>query len=299
MSRTRFGTVVSLACLVLLTGGLTGSQSTVAQTPSFRDRCTEIAAFPGKPAAGDSPVPVVVHYMQNPARPDIDLSRPNGPFAPSDLERRFQESGTLNAVWHATVARIRLDLHRLETCRYSLKDFDYAREHEEFPSPAADPSIFRNVVVRYNGWGPPARGAAPAVGRSPARVLDVYVFSKIEVWAGWGVPPRVDPERPVRLGAVWIDTDCLEAQDCDRLFAHELGHFFGLCHVCRSGSSRDDAGQSCPDYNYCPNTVRPNTPLPTCDVRDARLMSAAYTGSRLLPCEVERVQRRAAQLFTP
>jgi hypothetical protein len=289
-----------LAGWVILFGvGVGDHGGSVAEaTGSYRHRCAEIGAFPLKAAAGDVRVPVVVHYMRNPARPQIDLSKGQGPFSPADLGQRFGDSGTFNTVWKGTTARVRLDLYRLESCPYSLRDFSYAQERNELPSPAADPSLFRNVLARYNGWGSPASAAAPKGAPAPARVLDLYIFENIEIWAGWSGAPRVSPERPARLGAVWIDTDCLAGHDCDRLFAHEVGHFFDLCHVCRSASSQDDLPTTC-RFTYCSTTGSRTATPPICAVNDARLMGPAYIGSSLLPCEVSRVAQRAALLFTP
>jgi hypothetical protein len=299
VSPVRIGAILLAGWVVLVGVGVGDDRNAVAAaTGSYRHRCAEIGAFPLKAAAGDVRVPVVVHYMRNPARPKIDLSKGQGPFSPADLEQRFGDSGTFNTVWKGTTARVRLDLYRLESCPYSLREFGYAKERNEVPSPAADPSLFPNLLARYNGWGSPASAAAPKGASAPGRVLDLYIFEKIDIWAGWSGAPRIAPETPGRLGAVWIDTDCLAGNDCDRLFGHEVGHFLDLCHVCRSASSQDDLPTSC-RFNYCPKTGSKTTTTPICAVNDARLMGPAYTGSSLLPCEVSRVAQRAALLFTP
>jgi hypothetical protein len=274
-----------------------GVDAVAASKTSYRSRCAEVRAYPMAAAAGDVRVPVVVHYMHNPARPQVDFSTGNGPFSPGDLEHRFGEDGEFNAIWKATAARVRLDLYRLESCAYSLRDFGYTKERNEAPSPAADGSFFRDLIARYNGWGSPAAGAAPKGTPAPKRVLDLYVFEKIDVWAGWSVAPRIPPET-ARLGAVWIDTDCLEGRDCARLLAHEVGHFFTLCHVCRSASAPDDVPTTC-RFDYCASAGSKAATPSVCPAADARLMGPAYRGPTLWPCEVSRVARRAALLFTP
>jgi hypothetical protein len=224
-------------------------------------------------------VPVVVHYMQNRAFPTDDVKVK---FPPYLLEKLFDPSGDFNRIWSMSKARIRFSLHGVQTCDYALTDFGYFEEHEEVPSPTSDRDLFPAFVRRYNfglqGDDSGCRSEAPI---PPARVLDLYLFWKLNTWAGWAQPPK--GQRP---GAVWIDTDSVPDHDSDRVFAHEVGHFFGLCHPCREDG---------PDVDTCRGRL-----LPLCSQEHAkRLMAPSYGGALLLDSETTAARRRAEQLFGP
>jgi hypothetical protein len=228
-------------------------------------------------------VPVVVHHMHSPAFPAQRVAeRVPGHL----LEKYFLPDGAFNAIWAKSKANIVFRLVGVQTCRYSLTDFGYFEEHTELPAPSSDRDLFPSFVRRYNAANqrPDDPLCQPAIDASKAPVLDLYIFWKINTWAGWAQPPRAKPGQPPRGGAVWLDTDVLTTEDdFYRLFAHEVGHFFELRHTCRAVTQEPDS-----------------TGLRECTQElERRLMGPAYQGTLLLDSETALARRSAERLFHP
>jgi hypothetical protein len=144
---------------------------------------------------------------------------------PDMLIKYFEESGIVNTIWRQ--GGVRLYLQRFEACSFKFTDFGLdGNENEEIDSPARSQEgkeRFRKINAVYNA--------------TDLRTLDLYVWWGINQNSGYG--DRWLDTGPLRAGAAWIDTDCLDNThvDCDRLLAHEIGHFLGLCHSCVVGES--------------------------------------------------------------
>lgn len=222
-------------------------------------------------------VPVVVHHMHNPAFRDQRVAERLPEY---QLEKYFLPDGAFNAVWARSNANLVFTLAGVQTCRYSLKTFGYFEEHAELPAPSSDRDLFPSFVQRYNLANQRANDplCSPAI-QVKTPVLDLYLFWKINTWAGWAQPPKPGDQR--RDGAVWLDTDVLtSARDFERLFAHEVGHFFGLRHTCLAATQEPDTG-----------SLEPCTPE-----LHQRLMGPSYRGTLLLDRETDLARQNAEKL---
>jgi hypothetical protein len=228
----------------------------------------------------DIDIPVVVHYMQHLAFPSHSVQKV---LNRADVDRALGPDGLFNRVW-APAAQLRMRLHEVQEHQYRLADFGYTTEFEYVPHPESDRRLYQDLVSRFaNARYQTAHGSGAVAG--VRRPLDVFLFWKIDVYAGYAVPPRVPPQQGPRPGAVWLDTDCLGDEQCTRLFAHEVGHYLGLRHPCRRPMTAvtDGRGEN----------------LPACGDADAdRLMGPGWEGSRLVDSELRQARDRAKQLFS-
>ncbi len=261
--------------MVLLTIIAVTGPSSAQPLPDRNDLCDPswIRRLPA--ARGDEVVlPVIVHYMKStdPGHGDNDVSRV---FTPALLRRYFAAHGFINGtVWRR--ANIRLFLHRIETCRYDPAfTGQLSHQPEEIPSPDAGsdgPVLFQRVNSAYN--------------YRDVRGLDLYLWWEIGgLVVGYARPYHLSSGAST-VGAVWVDAQCLNTPEmaarCQRLIAHEAGHFLGLCHVCKV------AGDS---ETQCTACVPPFAQLPDCASSDAprtAIMRSRYDGRALNACEIER-----------
>jgi hypothetical protein len=214
-------------------------------------------------------IPAVVHYMTN-----IEFKRnPKAKMPLALLQQCFQPAGDFNTVWGPS-AGIRLRLLEAKDDTYSLQKFDYFAEHELMPNPASDWRLFLEFTEHFN--------VRPERGKRA--VLDVYVFSGIDVFAGYAVPPRLPSQHWPRPGAIWLDEEWVDLRNRSHLFAHELGHYLGLRHPCHRAGG--------------PETDSKGNVLPTCTAAEAgRLMAPGATGNILLQTELDQASARAIALF--
>ncbi len=248
------------------------------------------AAAPGAPAASDPTlvpvsVPVVVHFM----RLSGSLNDVSTKITPQMLIEHFGESGTLNAIW--SQAAVRLYVQRFELCTFTADAMPIAGvAHEEIASPARSAAArqrFRQIANDYNA--PDVRG------------VDLYVWWGIQRDGGYA--DRWLDAGTLRAGAAWIDPDCRTGSIpyCDLILAHEIGHFFGLCHGCTIGQAIP--GVTC--VRCLPETMRQadgSFTLANCDdAPDVHIMRSdnligllpyTVTGAELTLCE-----RRLANSF--
>ncbi len=227
-------------------------------------------------------LPVVVHYMKSTRHPGNDVSQT---FPPGVLKSFLTPSGTINDTWRA--AGVRLVLALIEECQYDPGDFGLAAgSPETITSPAlagttANIDRFLTVVRRYNYH--------PTLG------LDLYLWWDLTDGPSqrvWGYArPYILSNLTKSTGAVWIDRQCLTETDvaptCPGIFAHEIGHFLGLCHTCGSPSP----------CTRCVGASPPACPTAT----DGRLMYPFLPhGATLSACErqasADQARRRGIQL---
>jgi hypothetical protein len=269
---------LTVAVVVLSLAALTGlalSSVALAQPAGPQTMCREQARYPLWASASHVVVPVTVHRMKYKnnkfAYDDTKLEQD---FSLAWLEKLFARRGPVNGIWEQ--AKIALVLYRVEVCEYALEDFAFQpRRENEVPSPDAGEAgarLFRGISETYND-----------------RVLgglDLYLWWQVRQWAAYGLPHK--PDRP---GAVWLDRDCLSptfTKGCDRLLAHETGHFFNLCHSCKTVAEGAEPVR-------CRVCVPDRQEPPLCGVgeREGRLMRGTYDGVRLTECERGEAAARA------
>jgi len=110
--------------------------------------------------------------------------------------------------------------------------------------------------------------------------------------------------RPFRLsdggttiGAVWVSRLCLTTAEmrarCTQVVAHEIGHFLGLCHVCKLDPD---------DNKECNACVPPVAQRPDCGASEAPkdpIMRSPYDGWKLdTTCEIPRSREQAWDRIT-
>jgi hypothetical protein len=206
---------------------------------------------------------------------------------------------------------IRFALLGVRTCKYTLipgsEEPNTDNPRHDFPDPNANFDVFMRYLKNLN-----VREVQTNSGKVTLRGLDVYLWWSLEgMDSGFGIRPRFGkaneesgdlPGERVhgRPGAVWLDTTkCVRNADmtpkdfCANLFAHEAGHFFGLCHCCLRGD-QDAAAQKCRNFlrpGYCPGLPIPaGTDTECAGALEKRLMSATNpftveAGLVVSPCE--------------
>jgi hypothetical protein len=225
--------------LVLAVAVLTLTAPAAAQSPAgggqITATCSVTDEFP-LPTSGDA-IPVVVTYMKNSRRPadDVQTKLPK-----ARLRSGFESGGEFNSVWGPK--GIKLVLVGLRTCLYRLgPEFEKNPPRADAPKPDASfEPVFLTLLRNHN-----TRTVRSGSQRVEFRGLDLYVWWEIAGFPGFGVRPRFgrqneelergndEPARG-RPGAIWMSKACVEQNSCPGVFAHEVGHFFGLCHCCHS-----------------------------------------------------------------
>ncbi len=254
-------------------------------------------------------IPVIVTYMTNSKRPG---DRIEDKLPRDRLRRAFAPDGEFNAIWRPH--GVRFALAGFRTCEYTLGDaFDppgRGAPRRDVPKPAvAFNSFFMPVLDALN-----TRRVRVGSELRVFRGLDLYLWWEIAGFPGYGIRPRFgrvneETSRPLepeqgRPGAVWMDRKCVGPSSiapvdrCAGLFAHEAGHFLGLCHCCLS-ADLDPAFQKCVNYlkeAYCPGLGLAEPPGDSCSGElVARLMSATNPFTEACNLRLEECEIRTAQ----
>ncbi len=262
---------------------------------------------------GSAVIPVVVTYMVYTRRASDDTAIFATNLGKQRLRRGFAADGEFNRIWGPK--GIRFVLAGFRTCSFTLsKSVDPSDPNNPLapqsftgiPNPDSDDETFNNVFI---GTLMLLNTREMQVdGRSVAfRGMDLYLWWRMASYPGYGVRPRFgkddESQRPNepsqgRPGAVWMGTPCATdsvPDTCAGYFAHEAGHFLGLCHCCHNATE----SLTCFNYlkpGYCPGLGHfQEVPRESCngDLGN-RLMAATnpFTKTseefvRLEECEVE------------
>jgi hypothetical protein len=255
-------------------------------------------------------IPVVVTYMVSQRRPRDDIRTI---FTLERIRKAFRSDGEFNLIWRPK--GIRFALAKVRTCEFTLD----ASVNESIGIPNPDTgdffeTLFIPTLKTYN-----TRTLRIGDKQVNFHGLDLYLWWKMRSYPGYGVrarfgPSEEEPQRPLeqrqaRAGGIWMGQQCatLDPSDdtCAGYFAHEAGHFLGLCHCCHIETG-EGAPLNCFNYfksEYCTGLGGINQgPRDACHVGDLgkRLMSAANSfkgvsgGSldavRIEDCEVDAAQ---------
>jgi hypothetical protein len=274
------------------------------ETPAITATCTVTDEFP-LPTSPET-VPVMVTYMKNSRRPGDDVETK---LSKNRLRDGFAREGEFNSVWRPK--GIELALIGFRACSYALGG-SFEPDREDVPKPDVK-DVFESVFLRvlHDHNTRTIKRGAREVG---FRGLDLYLWWRIAGFPGFGVRPRFGREREVsgrgndeplfgRPGAIWMDKECVGEGSCPGLLAHEVGHFFGLCHCCH----RADEDPRCINGlkpEYCPGLGlrAPERVFCTIDGLQKRLMSATnpHKDPRrrdLVDCEVQTAQEGARRVL--
>ena len=304
---------VATAVVVLVSPGPAAAQRR-SDAAAIRATCKVTTSFDLPTSPGT--IPVMVTYMTNSRRRDDDVQTK---LSKDRLRRGFAPDGEFNEVWRPQ--GIELALVGFRACSYRLAstfDTDLKNPRERVPKPDAGAETFETVflrVVRDHNTRTVKNGASEVDFRG----LDLYLWWDIEGYAGFSVRPRFGRQHEAsgrgndevprgRPGAIWLDKNCTEefnedktSDACAGLFAHELGHFLGLCHCChKAGEPASCINALTPEY--CPGLgLRARREISCHTDLMKRLMSAenSHTESErraLLDCEVETAREGAQKV---
>lgn len=300
--RPWFTLAAAMALVVLAWPNLSAARPKIDK-PAIRATCTVTDEFP-LPTNPDT-IPVMVTYMTNSRRTGDDVE----PTLPKDrLVSGFAQDGEFNSIWGPK--GIDLALVGFRTCSYTLgPTFEPDPKHPRASVPKPDASldtVFLRVLRDHN-----TRTVKDGSRAVPFRGLDLYLWWDIADYPGYAVRPSYGREHEApgswkrgRPGAVWMDKECVGSPDsCAGLFAHEVGHFLGLCHCCHKETENPRCINGLRP-GYCPGLGLSAPRRVSCATSDMkkRLMSAtnphAYRAHRgLLECEVQAAREGARKVL--
>jgi hypothetical protein len=257
-------------------------------------------------------IPVMVTYMVYTRRAGEDAAIFATNLGKQRLRKGFAADGEFNRIWGPK--GIRFVLAGFRTCSFTLsKSVDPSdptnpqapQQFTGIPNPDSDDQTFNDLFVGtlllLNTREMQVDGRKVAF-----RGMDLYLWWQMASYPGFGVRPRFgkndESQRPTepsqgRPGAVWMGTPCATTvgttDTCAGYFAHEAGHFLGLCHCCHAATE----SPTCFNYlkpGYCPRLGGfLEAPRRSCrGGLSKRLMGATNPFSRtsevrLLDCEVK------------
>lgn len=275
-------------------------------TPAITATCTVTDEFPLSTSPGT--VPVMVTYMKNSRRPGDDVETK---LSKNRVRDGFTRDGEFNIIWRPK--GIELALIGFRVCSYALHgDFETDPPRADVPKPDvkdAFEGVFLRVLHDHN-----TRTIKRDAREIDFRGLDFYLWWDIAGFPGFGVRPRFGRSEEVsgrgtdepllgRPGAVWMDKECVERDSCPGVLAHEVGHFFGLCHCCHV-ATEDPKCINGLKPEYCPGLGlrAPERISCTIDRVQKRLMMATNPHNdrlrrELVDCEVKTAREGARKVL--
>ena len=231
--------------------------------------------------------PVVVHYMKHRSEGSGPDSAVSGVFSLDKLKSFFADDGDFNRVWWKKHRKVMFVLVGVETCTYALVSGGRI--------PAASTPLMRDLGMAFN-----VREAVLANGRQPFTGLDLYLWAGIEGQPG-PVAGFARSAAAMRRPSVWLAADCEQrgGSICASKFGHEVGHFFGLCHLCTIDPATNPEANPGTCRQTCPPEGRAGTRLPICKDPDAPKLMADQDGINLELCELTFAVNNAKRILTP
>ena len=227
--------------------------------------------------------PVVVHYMKHRSEGSGPDSAVRGIFPVNRLIDLFAEDGDFNRVWWKKHRKVMFVLVAVETCTYRGD-----------PVPLVSTALMRKLGDALN-----LRELKMANGVQPFQGLDLYLWAGLD--GNGTVAGFARSAAAMKHPSVWLSTDCSQrgGSICTSKFGHEVGHFFGLCHLCALDPVGSPETNPATCRQTCPAAGRAGTRLPACRDTDADRLMADQDGIELEPCELSFAVGNAATILTP
>lgn len=276
----------AVAGALLLAAGASPSLGQVAV--DSRSSCVAVAdpkvqSNADQTTPGLTHFPVVVHYMKHSsegAGPDSAVRRI---YPVERLLGFFEEDGDFNRVWWKKHQKVMFVLVGVETCTYRG---DLV--------PLASTALMRKLGDAVN-----MREIKLAGGTQPFRGLDLYLWAGLD---GIGsVAGFARSAAAMKHPSVWLSADCSQrgGSVCTSKFGHEVGHFFGLCHLCVLDPASNPETNPATCRQTCPDAGRAGTRLQACTDSDTGRLMADQEGIELEPCELSFAVGNATRILTP
>lgn len=292
LSRRTMASLAGLAALFALlplqpARGLEPSGSALAcdTGPLFEN------SAPGIPALDN--IPVVVHALQHRDFPEDDILDGRKAFSLETIKGYFEPGGEFNKIWSANHTGLRFTLVRVERCLYRIPHTlapDPENQHD-IPQPGgAGLDWIKRTMDRLNARTYSVDGAQkPFVG------LDVYLVWSLKNASGYGA--RFKRPGDGKRGAILVDRECLGSRNhCDRQFAHEVGHFLSLCHLCVTLTELQ-GGEKRKPPTWC-ECLDARTPRDDCGSDQQKcIMHPLAEGTEFKSCEKLAVVKNARLAF--
>jgi hypothetical protein len=225
--------------------------------------------------------PVVVHYMKHKSEGNGQGSVARTLFPLNEVKAFFEEGREFNRVWWKKHEKVMFVLVGVRTCPYELGRQELV--------PTASVKLMKKFGTDYN-----VRKWVLANGLQDFTGLDLYLWPKIKGQGGQ-VAGFARSAAAMTRPSVWLAPDCHQAGNCDIKFGHEVGHFFGLCHVCATVE-----GETNPDTcrQICPIEARAGKRPDLCNTSDERLMADQKGIDLDSSCELSFAVNNASSILT-
>lgn len=232
--------------------------------------------------------PVVVHYMKHKSEGSGSDSAVRGVFPLSKLKAFFAEDGDFNRVWWKKHQKVMFVLVGVETCTYALGG--------GASIPVANTALMKQLGKAFN-----VPELVLANGRQKFVGLDLYLWAGIAGQPSGQVAGFARSAAAMKHPSVWLAPDCEQrgGSICASKFGHEVGHFFGLCHLCALDPVANPEKNPGTCRQTCPPEGRAGTRLRGCEDPDAPKLMADQDGIGLEPCELTFAVSNATKILTP
>jgi hypothetical protein len=246
---------------------------------------------PGVPALDN--IPVVVHALQHRDFPDDDILDAQKAFSLETIKGYFEPGGEFNKIWSANHTGLRFTLVRVERCRYRIPHTlaPNPEDQHDIPQPGGSGlDWIKRAMDRLN-----ARTYTVDGTPKPFAGLDVYLAWSLRNASGYGARFKRPGDR--KRGAILVDRECLgSGNHCDRQFAHEVGHFLSLCHVCVTQAELQ-GGEKRKPRTWC-ECLDAHTPREDCTSDQQKcVMHPLAEGTEFKSCEKVAVVKNARLAF--